>query len=102
MENLSRLLLFSLLPITFAALSAQNREISARDDKFYIALIGHSWAAGAAVTSKDMYDNNSACLQNQAAWEAQITGNNSRTDSAIDFDCSSAQPVAAAKRQQQK
>jgi len=100
MENLSRPLLFSLLPITLAALSTQIGEISARDDKFYMASIGDSWAAGAAVTSKDMYDNNNACLRNVAAWEAQMAGDNSWTDNAIDFKflaCSGARLDAAVK-----
>lgn len=85
MEDLSSLLLFSLLPITLAAPSGKIAEISSRDDKFYMASIGDSWAAGAAVTNSQMYDSNTACARNQAAWEAQMAGDNSWTDSAIDF-----------------
>ena len=95
-----RILLLSLLPITLAAPSVPVKELSARDDKFYMASIGDSWAAGAAVKSQDMYDDNSACLRNKAAWEVQMAGDDSWTDSAVDFKflaCSGAQLVAAVK-----
>ena len=62
--------------------------------------IGDSWAAGAAVKSQGMYDDNSACLRNKAAWEVQMAGDDSWTDSAVDFKflaCSGAQLVAAVK-----
>lgn len=99
MERLSRTLIFSLL-INLAASIAQIGKITARDDKFFMASVGDSWAAGAAVTGRDMYDDNNSCLRNKVAWEAQMAGDNSWTDSAIDFKfvaCSGAQLVAAAK-----
>lgn len=99
MENLSRTLLFCLL-ITLVASNARIGEITARDDKFFMASIGDSWAAGAAVTNSDMFDDNNSCLRNKVAWEAQMAGDNSWTDSAIDFKflaCSGAQLVAAAR-----
>ncbi|KAI9785906.1 MAG: hypothetical protein M1839_008172 [Geoglossum umbratile] len=94
MKNLSRLLLFSLLPVALAAPSAPSAP-----DLFYMASLGDSWAGGAAVVPKDMYDN-SGCHRNKAAWEAQMAGDKSWTDSPIDFKflaCSGAQLVAAAK-----
>lgn len=99
MKNLSRTLLLSVL-ITLAASTAKFGEITARNGNFLMASIGDSWAAGAAVTGRDMYDDNNSCLRNKVAWEAQMAGDNSWTDSAIDFKfvaCSGAQLVAAAK-----
>jgi hypothetical protein len=100
MENFSSLLLLSLLSITVAVSGVHIREISARNDIFYMASIGDSWAAGAALPfSTDLYDNDNGCLRNKDAWEAQMVGDNSWTDGAIDFKfvaCSGAQLVSAA------
>lgn len=92
-------LLLSALSFTFAAPGSKHESLFAREDTFLMASVGDSWAAGAAVTGGQMYDDNGKCLRNKVAWEAQMAGDNTWTDSPIDFKflaCSGAQLQAAA------
>jgi hypothetical protein len=71
---------------------------SAAIDKFYMASIGDSYAAGAAVTSSQSYDDGFYCTRNKFAWEVQMAQDLSWTEKPVDFRfsaCGGAQLVAA-------
>ncbi|KAK2781569.1 hypothetical protein FQN53_000510 [Emmonsiellopsis sp. PD_33] len=97
MENIFSFLFFCLLHVALARPREEPAKFKA-DGKFLMASIGDSWAAGAAVTGGQLYDDNWSCLRNKVAWEAQMAGDNTWTDSPIDHKfvaCSGAQLAAA-------
>lgn len=92
MEKFSFFQLLSLISTALAVPSVKMGEISTRDNTFYMASIGDSWAAGAALPfSSDLYDGDNGCLRSKKAWEALMVSDpnsvssRSWTDGPIDF-----------------
>lgn len=92
--SISKLLNASPLQATATPLGALNL----RDQTFQWAAVGDSWAAGAAVTNKAMYDGDGKCLRNKEAWEALMAGDSTWTVQPQEFKfvaCSGARLEAA-------